>query len=128
MEELGVDSLSIAGHNCFVQRELERFTSPRLPVGPLIHGPRHEFRRRAGTENVLLDIRLGAACALTEHWVGMEAVRRLRDLLEYVPRETWQSHCSQHGVRRALIQYTERRLWRLFLAHAYVAQTTKDNP
>jgi hypothetical protein len=52
----------------------------------------------AGTENVLLDIRLGAACALAEHWVGMESVRRLRDLLEYVPRETWQSHCSQHGV------------------------------
>ena len=98
MEELGVDSLSIAGHNCFVQWELQRFTSARLPAGPLIHGPRHEFRRPAGTENVLLDIRLGAACALAEHWVGMESVRRLRDLLEYVPRETWQSRCSQHGI------------------------------
>src|SRR5512133_235224 len=27
---------------------------------------------RAGTENVLLDIRLGTACALAEHWIGME--------------------------------------------------------
>jgi hypothetical protein len=65
---------------------------------------------------------------LAEHWVGMESVRRLRDLLEYVPRETWQSHCSQQASRRALIQYTERRLWGLFLPHPYVAQTTKDNP
>jgi cysteine sulfinate desulfinase/cysteine desulfurase-like protein len=117
VEELGVDTLSIAGHNCFVQRELQRFTSARRPVGPLIHGARHESRRRAGTENVLLDIRLGTACALAEHWIGMESVRRLRDLLEYVPRETWQSHCSQHVSRRALIQYTERRLWGLFLPH-----------
>jgi len=51
-----------------------------------------------GNRKCLLDISLGAACALAEHWVGMESVRRLRDLLEYVPRETWQSHCSQHGV------------------------------
>ncbi len=46
---------------------------------PLIHGASHELGRRAGTENILLDIGLGAACATAQSWLGMESVRQLRD-------------------------------------------------
>ena len=35
-----------------------------VTMEPLMHGARHESGRRAGTENVLLDVGLGAACAL----------------------------------------------------------------
>jgi len=47
---------------------------------PLIHGAGHECARRAGTENILLDVGLGTDCVLAEDWVGMEPVRQLRDL------------------------------------------------
>jgi cysteine desulfurase len=46
----------------------------------LIHGASHELGRRAGTENILLDVGLGAACATAQSWLGMEFVRQLRDL------------------------------------------------
>jgi len=47
---------------------------------PMIHGAGHECARRAGTENILLDVGLGTACVLAEGWVGMDSVRQLRDL------------------------------------------------
>ena len=40
---------------------------------PLMHGAGHESGRRAGTENVLLDVALGAACELAGRWTGAEA-------------------------------------------------------
>jgi len=47
---------------------------------PLIHGAGHESGRRAGTENILLDVGLGAACELAQSWQGMKSTRDLRDL------------------------------------------------
>src|SRR5439155_22642612 len=40
---------------------------------PLLHGAGHESGRRAGTENVLLDVALGAACELAA--TGLESRR-----------------------------------------------------
>jgi len=40
---------------------------------PLIHGASHELGRRAGTESVLLDVGLGAACATAQSWLGMKS-------------------------------------------------------
>jgi hypothetical protein len=51
-----------------------------VSLEPLIHGASHESGRRAGTENVLLDVALGAACDLGRTWRGMDSVRELRDL------------------------------------------------
>jgi cysteine desulfurase len=47
-----------------------------------MRGAGHESGRRAGTENVLLDVALGAACELAGQWSGMEPVRALRDRFE----------------------------------------------
>jgi cysteine desulfurase len=47
---------------------------------PLIHGAGHESGRRAGTENILLDVALGAACELAQSWLGVESTSQLRDL------------------------------------------------
>jgi len=81
VEELGVDLLSLAGHKCYGPKGVGAlYIREGIRLEPLIHGAGHETGRRAGTENVLLDVGLGAACAVAEHWIGMESVRQLRDL------------------------------------------------
>lgn len=55
-----------------------------LSLEPLLHGAGHEHGRRAGTENVMYAVGLGAACAEALRAVEPEqqqAVRRLRDRL-----------------------------------------------
>jgi len=44
-----------------------------------MHGAGHEQGRRAGTENVLLAVALGAACTPAQTWAGMPQVQALRD-------------------------------------------------
>jgi cysteine desulfurase len=79
--QLGVDLLSIAGHKLYGPKGIGAlYVRDGLQLEPLIHGAGHESGRRAGTENILLDVGLGAACALAENWIGMEPVRELRDL------------------------------------------------
>jgi cysteine desulfurase len=81
VEELGVDLLSIACHKCYGPKGVGAlYMREGVRLEPLIHGAGHESGRRAGTENVLLDVALGAACALAEQWIGMKSVRQLRDL------------------------------------------------
>jgi len=70
---------------------------------PLIHGAGHENGRRAGTENILLEIGLGAACALAESWVGMEPVRQLRDVF-------WQQLQERFGRAVVLNGHPDERL------------------
>jgi cysteine desulfurase len=80
-EELGVDLLSVAGHKLYAPKGVGAlFVRENVRLEPLIHGAGHELGRRAGTENVLLDVGLGAACATSQSWLGMESVRQLRDL------------------------------------------------
>ncbi len=65
--ELGVDLLSVAGHKLYAPKGIGALYLKRgLKLTPLIHGANHETNRRAGTENVLEIVGLGAACALTE--------------------------------------------------------------
>src|SRR5215831_1953231 len=81
VEELGVDLLSIAGHKCYGPKGVGAlYVRDGIQLDPLTHAAGHESGRRAGTANVLLDVGLGAACALAEQWIGMESVRHLRDL------------------------------------------------
>jgi cysteine desulfurase len=81
VRELGVDLLSVAGHKLYAPKGVGALYVRRgVPIEPLIHGAAHEGGRRAGTENVLLDVALGAACDLAMGWIGMDSVRILRDL------------------------------------------------
>ena len=81
VEELGVDLLSVAGHKFYGPKGIGAlYVRAGVRLEPLIHGADHESGRRAGTENVLLEVGLGAACVVAEGWVGMEPVRQLRDL------------------------------------------------
>jgi len=81
VEELGVDLLSVAGHKLYGPKGVGAlYVRGGVQLEPLIHGASHEAGRRAGTENVLLDVGLGAACELSESWIGRQSIRELRDL------------------------------------------------
>lgn len=81
VRELGVDLLSVAGHKVYGPKGVGAlYIRAGVELEPLIHGAGHESGRRAGTESVLLDVGLGAACELAESWLGMQSIRELRDL------------------------------------------------
>jgi len=80
VEELGVDLLSVAGHKVYAPKGTGAlYIREGTKIEPLVHGAGHEAGRRAGTENVLLSVALGAACEVARRWVGMSQVKVLRD-------------------------------------------------
>jgi cysteine desulfurase len=104
VDELGVDLLSVAGHKLYAPKGIGAlYIRKGVRPEPLIHGAGHESGRRAGTENILLDVGLGAACALAGSWVGMESVRQLRDLF-------WNLLQERFGHRVVLNGHPDERL------------------
>jgi len=80
VDELGVDLLSIAGHKFYGPKGVGALYVRRgLRLEPFMHGASHESGRRAGTENVVLDVGLGAAAELARDRAWTDAVRELRD-------------------------------------------------
>jgi len=81
--DLGVDLLSVAGHKLYAPKGVGAlYLRPGVELEPFMHGAGHEAGRRAGTENVLLDVALGAACELAAD--GLEARgARLAELRDY---------------------------------------------
>ena len=80
VEELGVDLLSVAGHKVYAPKGIGAlYIREGTRVEPFVHGAGHEAGRRAGTENVLLAVALGAACEVARTWVGMPQIKALRD-------------------------------------------------
>jgi cysteine desulfurase len=105
VDELGVDLLSVAGHKFHAPKGVGALYVRRgVKLEPLIHGAGHEAGRRAGTENVLLDVGLGAACELAQARLGrMAEVRQLRDLL-------WQRLREAFGDQVVLNGHAQERL------------------
>ncbi|MHB9061124.1 MAG: cysteine desulfurase family protein [Desulfobacteria bacterium] len=80
VEELGVDLLSVAGHKVYAPKGIGAiYIREGTKIDPFVHGAGHEGGRRAGTENVLLAVALGAACEAARKWIGMPQTRVLRD-------------------------------------------------
>ena len=104
VDELGVDLLSVAGHKVYAPKGVGAlYIRNGVCIEPLIHGAGHESGRRAGTESVLLNVALGAACDLATRWVGMDSVRILRDLF-------WRRLQEKFGDRVALNGHPTERL------------------
>lgn len=83
VDDLGVDLLSVAGHKLYAPKGVGALYIRRgTRIEPFVHGAGHENGRRAGTENVLLAVALGAACEIAASWIGMPAVKALRDRFE----------------------------------------------
>lgn len=80
VDELGVDLLSVAGHKLYAPKGIGvLYIREGTRIEPFIHGAGHEGGRRAGTENVLLSVALGAACDIARGWIGIPQVQELRD-------------------------------------------------
>jgi cysteine desulfurase len=82
--DLGVDFLTVAGHKLYAPKGIGAlFVRDSVTFVPLIHGASQEGGRRAGTENVLLSVALGAACRLAAEGLQEEVarIRGLRDRL-----------------------------------------------
>jgi len=78
--ELGVDLLSVAGHKLYAPKGVGAlYIRKGVKLEPLVHGAGHESGQRAGTENVILDVALGAACELAAAWIGKPRIQELRD-------------------------------------------------
>jgi cysteine desulfurase len=81
---LGVDLLSVAGHKFYAPKGIGAlYIKSGTPIQPLLRGAGHERGMRAGTENILEQVGLGAACSLVQAAVDEEAarLRELRDRL-----------------------------------------------
>jgi len=98
VRELGVDLLSVAGHKLYAPKGVGAlYIRQGTPIEPLIHGAGHEAGCRAGTENVLLAVGLGAACELAHEWIGMPAVRELRDYFWSRLQQLFHSRIALNG-------------------------------
>jgi cysteine desulfurase len=65
VEELGVDLLTLAGHKLYAPKGVGAlYIRAGTPLDPPMRGAGQEMGRRAGTENVLGAVALGAACRL----------------------------------------------------------------
>ena len=104
VEALGVDLLSVAGHKLYGPKGVGAlFVREGLELEPLLHGAGHEAGRRAGTENTVQIVGLGAACELGRRWIEDTSVAALRDTF-------WQALYSRLGDRVALNGHPEHRL------------------
>jgi cysteine desulfurase len=82
VDELGVDLLSVAAHKFYGPKGVGAlYVRAGTPLAPFMHGAGHEGGRRPGTENVLLDVALGAAAELAGDLGWVDGVRDLRDRL-----------------------------------------------
>ncbi len=85
VNELGVDLLSIAGHKLYAPKGIGAlYIRSGIQLEKLIHGADHEQNLRAGTENVLEIVGLGAAAQLAANQLAenFEHYRKTRDYLE----------------------------------------------
>ncbi|RIJ48790.1 selenide, water dikinase SelD [Maribellus luteus] len=94
VNELGVDLLSIAGHKLYAPKGIGAlYIRSGVELEKLIHGADHEQNLRAGTENVLEIVGLGAAAQLAAENLedNRKHYRSTRDYLEKLLREAFPS-------------------------------------
>ena len=104
VESLGVDLLSIAGHKLYGPKGVGAlYVREGVELTPLMHGAAHEAGRRAGTENILEIVGLGAACALAQKVQEETYFITLRE-------DFWQKLQEHFGEQIVLNGHPEQRL------------------
>jgi cysteine desulfurase len=89
VEDLQVDFLTVAGHKLYAPKGIGAlYIRSGCQLTPLLHGASQEGGRRAGTENVVLDVALGLACEVAQERLHQDMAHfqarrdRLHQLLE----------------------------------------------
>ena len=85
VDELGVDFLTVTGHKLYGPKGVGAlYVRNGRDIVPLIHGAGQEGGKRAGTENVILAVGLGAAARIAETRLEQdyEKMARLRNRLQ----------------------------------------------
>jgi cysteine desulfurase len=104
VDDLGVDLLSVAAHKFYGPKGVGAlYVRTGTELEPFVRGAGHEDGRRAGTENVLLIVGLGAAAELAGDLSWTVEARSRRDWL-------WDRLRRQWGRRVVLNGHPERRL------------------
>jgi cysteine desulfurase len=104
VQELGVDLLTVAGHKMYAPQGVGAlYIRSGIAIASFLHGAGHEGGRRAGTENVLEIVALGAACDLVDSKIDVAAIRELRDHL-------WRLLSERFGKRVVLNGHQYERL------------------
>ncbi|QDU26673.1 Cysteine desulfurase [Anatilimnocola aggregata] len=104
VESLGVDLLTVAGHKLYGPKGVGAlYVREGVELEPLLHGAGHEAGRRAGMENVLEIVGLGAACELAQLWTEDYSIKTLRD-------EFWIDLQAAFGDKIALNGHPTQRL------------------
>jgi cysteine desulfurase len=104
VESLGVDLLSVAGHKLYGPKGVGAlYVRKGIRLVPLLHGAGHEAGRRAGTENILEIVGLGAACELAREYINDDRITHLRD-------DFWSSIQARLGDRVTLNGHPTHRL------------------
>jgi len=76
VQDLGVDFLTVAGHKLYAPKGIGAlYIRSGQKLTPLLHGASQEGGRRAGTENVILDVALGLACELAQQRLAADMVQ-----------------------------------------------------
>jgi cysteine desulfurase len=100
VNDLRIDFLSVAGHKLYAPKGVGAlYVRDGIDIVPLIHGGGQESGRRAGTENIILNAALGAACELAGKNMKDDVMRiavlrdRLHDkILSAIPEATLNGH------------------------------------
>ena len=80
VKKLDVDFLTVAGHKLYGPKGIGAlYIRNGINIEPLIHGAGHENGRRAGTENIILEVGLGKACKIAKLNLEKNEVKKNTD-------------------------------------------------
>lgn len=103
VKTLDVDFLTIAGHKLYGPKGIGAlYIRDGISVEPLIHGAGHEKGRRAGTENIILEVGLGKACEIAKFNLENNEVKKNTDYFyKRLVKEFGSTiHLNGHPVKR----------------------------
>ncbi len=103
VKSLGVDFLTVAGHKLYAPKGIGAlYIKNGISIEPLIHGAGHESGKRAGTENIILDVALGKACEIAMVALKGSEIKRLTEYFYKRLKEKFGNkiHLNGHPEKR----------------------------
>ncbi|MHB1483815.1 MAG: cysteine desulfurase family protein [Saccharofermentanales bacterium] len=103
VKSLDVDFLTLAGHKLYAPKGIGGlYIRDGIKVEPLIHGANHESGRRAGTENIILEVGLGKACEIAALVIKKSDIKKLTDYFFTKLKENYgeRIHLNGHLQKR----------------------------